>query len=62
MDYKNCTIIVALDVQSPDIFQGLKADSSHKIEELGAGDQGLMIGYASNETDEAMPLTHLYAH
>lgn len=59
-DYKNAVIISALDSQSPEIFDALK--TGKKDEEIGAGDQGLMIGYASDETEEMMPITHLLAN
>jgi len=48
MDYKNATVIVAIDKQSPDIAQGVHLN--RKEEDIGAGDQGLMMGYATNET------------
>lgn len=59
LDYKSCAIFAALDRQSPDIAQGV--DSSAEKEQ-GAGDQGLMFGYAINETPELMPLSIALSH
>ncbi len=58
-DYKTCSILVSLGRQSPDIAQGVDAAAS---KEQGAGDQGLMFGYAIRESDEFMPLSIEYAH
>jgi len=58
LDYKTMNVIVAIEEQSPDIAQSI---SQTKLEDIGAGDQGIIFGYATRESEQLMPLSHQLA-
>ena len=66
IDYKTCEVLIRLHEQSPDISQGVstaleqrgEGNSRDEVEDLGAGDQGMMVGFACNETEELMAADH----
>ena len=66
-DYSNVAVLTSLIEQSPDIAQGVNSaqefkNTNEKYDQIGAGDQGIIFGYADNETEEYLPVSVTYAH
>merc|ERR1719301_367033 len=58
LDYKTCEVLNKLEAQSPDIGQAVHGMNTKAVEDIGAGDQGHMFGYATDESPDFMPMTH----